>query len=252
MPNKMKTNTFKDQVIQYIKANPGATTFDIKCNATNDPLSNELTNRVASTISTLVSNQIITREHINTSKPHLGYQYWYNVEYVKLPEAPRPKSKVDQHTDFILNLIETKPGITSGRISSQFAILHDGNKTTARTILQKLLADKLVKRQAIQAGNNTAGFFYWPIDAVMTHMVAPTVKRVPPPLQPKVDLSGPIAKFQETQTNAVTSELAQPVTEANIEIAIRLCEIEAYRNPDKFKEFMLCAENIRKVANIAV
>jgi hypothetical protein len=243
----MKNNIFKDQVIQYIKDNPGKTSHEIKCGATTETLSVQLTSKVQNILVRLVKLNTITRTPIDPTRPHLGYHFWYNADRISLdnelglsPAQQEIKNKAAEKVDFILNLIETKPGITSSRLRSQFSIMGHGSADSASRIFEKLLADKLVKRQQIQVGNPGAGFQYWAADAIITHTVPPTSNRVRPAVSSStLSPTEPVANFPVA--------MAVDTSNANIEIAIRLCEIEAFRKPELFKAFMECAENIRKL-----
>lgn len=241
----MKNNPVRDSIITYIKDNPGCTFFDIKCGATSEKLSSQLTSKIQSAVTALVKKDIVTRKHIDPNRQHLGFYHWYNEHSTTEPHAPTPlqraiSRKAQDKVDFILNLIETKPGITSSKLLSQFKVMGHG-ESISRAI-EKLMDEKLIKRKQIQTGNPGAGFFYWPYDAVITQLVVQPTKRVSIPITTRPVPGAPIAQFpvESTQSN----------TRSNIEIAIRLCEIEAYRNPDKFDALMACAENIRKVACI--
>jgi predicted transcriptional regulator len=241
----MQTLTFKDKLVELIKANPGKTSFDLKC-LSCEPLTSSLTSKMNATLRTLVDEGAITRTHIDHTRPHLGYHFWYNDN--RIPPAPKPISersaKAKEKLDWVLNEIETKPGITSSRLRSQFAILGFGDKNSVSTILEKLLADKLIQRRSIQAGNQGAGYFYWPADMEPTHLPKPTVQRKSIVISSK-PAPGPVAQFPAVLTMAVP---ALDTTQANVEIAIRLCEIEAYRNPDRYDAFMACAEHIRQAS----
>jgi hypothetical protein len=246
----MKNNIFKDSVLQYIKDNPGKSSFDIKCGASTEPLSEKLTSKFASTLARLVEQNLITRVLINPARPQLGYNYWFNEERISLDNEPTLRNamtavqtKAAAKVDFVLNLIETKPGITSSRIRSLFGLSGHGAAASAVSILEKLLKEKLIQRKQIQVGNPTAGYFYWAADAKITQLVAPNPsERVRVNITPKHKPDDPIAAF-----SSAAPAVAVDTSQSNIEIAIRLCEIEAYRNPKLFREYMACAENIRKV-----
>lgn len=249
----MKNNIFKDSILQYIKDNPGKTSFEIKC-STGEPLSDKLTSKVANTLIRLIEANLISRTLINPARPVVGYNYWFNEDRISLDNEPTIRNaltavqtKAAAKVDFVLNLIETKPGITSSRIRSQFSIMGHGAPGSATHMLEKLLKDKLIQRKQIQVGNPAAGYFYWAADAKVTHVVPPPQRRVTVNIVPKLKPEDAVATFAPV---ANISE-AIDTSRANVEIAIRLCEIEAYRNPKLFREFMACAENIRKVGIVA-
>lgn len=250
----MKNNIFKDTVLQYIKDNPGRSSFDIKCGCTDEPLTDKLTSKFSSTLIRLVEQNLITRTLINPARPKLGYNYWYNEDRISLDNEPTLRNamsavqtKAAAKVDFVLNLIETKPGITSSRIRSQFSIMGHGAPGSATHMLDKLLKDKLIQRKQIQVGNPAAGYFYWAADAKVTHVVPPPQRRVTVNIVPKLKPEDPVAAFAPVANIAE----AMDTSRANVEVAIRLCEIEAYRNPHLFREYMACAENIRKVGMVA-
>ena len=245
----MKNNPFKEKVIAYVKANPGKTSFEIKC-ASGEPLTDSLTSKMTNTLSRLVEDGVLTRTYVDPNSPVRGYHYWYNSDRIEIPPLPSPVSvKAQEKVDFVLNLVETKPGITSSRVRQLFAVNGFGDKGTATGILEKLTNDKLVQRRAIQAGNPGAGYCYWAADVTPTFLAAAEVTRKAPVQQRKSIMISTRPAVNEPIANFAAPAQAQAVdtSRANIEIAIRLCEIEAFRNPELYAEYMACAENIRKV-----
>jgi hypothetical protein len=246
----MDSTTLKSKIIDYVKANPGQTSFDIRCGATDEPLTEQLKNRVNSLIARLVETETFYRVPIDADKLHKGYYFWYNNDRIELPGGISDaqlaiKNKAQEKVDFILDLIETNPGITSMRIRTKFALLGHGAKETATGILADLTNDKLIQRKQIQPGNPGAGYCYWAADAKITQLVVkPFENRVPFQMGVKPKENDPVASF-------ATPAAAELDSKANIEIAIRLCEIEAFRNPKLYQQFMDCAENIRKARDLA-
>ena len=245
----MKTNPFKEKVLAIIQANPGITSFDIRV-ATGEKMDDKLLSRTTSTLSKLIEDGFITRTYVDPNSPVRGYNYWFNSDRIEIPPMVQERSiKAQEKVDFVLNLVETKPGITSSRVRQAFAVNGFGDKGTATGILEKLLADKLVQRRQIQAGNPGAGYCYWAADATPTFLAAAETARkaalVPQPksimIATRPSANEPVAQFQAASAQAVDA------SSANIEIAIRLCEIEAFRNPSLYAEYMACAENIRQV-----
>ena len=248
----MKTNPFKEKVLAIIQANPGITSFDIRVK-TGEKLDDKLLNRTTAMLAKLVEDGFITRTYVDPSSPVRGYNYWYNSDRIEIPPVvPERSIKAQEKVDFVLNLVETKPGITSSRIRQAFAVNGFGAKETATNILEKLLTDKLVQRRQIQAGNPGAGYCYWAADATPTFLAAAEAARKAAPVPQRKSIvlpsypsaNEPVANFPAPPANPTQ---AVNTANANIEIAIRLCEIEAFRNPEQYAEYMACAENIRKV-----
>lgn len=248
----MKNDTLKSDIIQYVKDNPCQTSFDIRCAVSSGALTEDLRNKVQSILARLVETTTFLRVPIDATKLHKGYYYSFNHDRIVLDE-PSPamqarKNKADEKLDFILDLIETNHGITSGRIRTKFELFGHGAKNSVSHLLEKLLEQKLVQRRQVQSGNPGAGYWYWPADVKINQMperpVDPNRKRPMTTTTPRV--GDPVAQFGATTPVGLTP-LEELNSRASIEIAIRLCEIEAFRNPALHDQYMACAENIRKV-----
>lgn len=250
---KMKNDTLKADIIQYVKDNPCQTSFDIRCGVSTGQLTEDLRNKVQSILARLVETNTFLRVPIDATKLHKGYYYSFNYDRIELGESEAViarKNKADEKVDFVLNLIETNHGISSGTIRTKFQLFGHGSKNSVSKILEKLLEQKLIKRRAIQSGNPGAGYWHWPADAEIkllpSNKVVAHPNRVPPPITAKLRETDPVAQFSATAPAGLTP-LEELNSRASIEIAIRLCEIEAFRNPALHDQYMACAEKIRNV-----